>query len=205
MAADSENRPNPAVRQTYFTAPTGTVLTIDASFYDRQSNIRLCEGKDSVWDNADALAAMGFEYETDGNLWLPTFYEPGTYITTITNMIGNLVCSQEIKIAAYTRRNLPGSPSSLTFPRALHEIDDEAFLNVNVNLIDLRGTNVTTIGIRAFANNRELMRVYIPSSVTSIGADAFSGCSDFIIICVQGSFADEWAQANGYPAVYNPD
>ena len=205
VAAVNEARPQPVVRQTYFTTPTGTVLTIDASFYDRQSNIKLCDGRDSVWDNSAALAAMGFEYETAGDLWLPTFYEAGTYTTTISNMIGNLRCSQDVKIAVYTYRILPETPSSLTFPGALRVVYDEAFMGVSVNVVDLRRTNVSAIGHKAFAENKDLMRVYIPSTVNSISTDAFSGCTDFVIVCDRGSYADDWARQNDYPVLYSLD
>ena len=145
---------------------------------------------------------MGFEYKTNGDLWLPTFYEAGTYTTTISNMVGNLRCSQEVKIAVYTARSLPASPSMLSFPRALQEIDEEAFMGVGVNIIDLRGSNIKVINALAFANNNELMRVYIPGTVTAISNNAFAGDTDFVVYCVQGSYTDTWAQQLGYPVIY---
>lgn len=202
VATSSEIRPQPQVKHNYYVTPTGTVLTIDASFYDRTTNAKLCSGIDSIWDNADALASMGFEYKTNGDLWLPTFYEAGTYTTTISNMVGNLRCSQEVKIAVYTARSLPASPSMLSFPRALQEIDEEAFMGVGVNIIDLRGSNIKVINALAFANNNELMRVYIPGTVTAISNNAFAGDTDFVVYCVQGSYTDTWAQQLGYPVIY---
>lgn len=203
VAKSSEARPQPEMQQSYFVTPTGTSLTIDASFYDRTSSAKLCDGKDSIWDNAEALAAMGYEYKTSGDLWLPVFYEAGNYTTTVTNMIGNLPCSQEIRIAAYTARNLPASASMLTFPSALKTIDDEAFMGVSVNVVDLRGTNISSIGAYSFANIGDLMRVYVPASVRSIDPTAFSGCRDFVICCVEGSYADSWAKQAGYPVIYD--
>ena len=203
VAAEGETRPQPEMKQSYFTTPTGTVLTVDASFYDYSHTIKLCSGKDSIWDNASALAAIGYEYETAGDLLLPVFYEPGSYITTITNRIGNLTFSQELIIAVYTARPLPSSPSRLSFPVALRQIDDEAFEGVSVNVIDLRGAAVRTIGAQAFANVKGLMRVYIPTSVNSISSDAFAGCNDFVICCAEGSYADTWARSLKYPVVYN--
>lgn len=203
VASSSEARPQPEMKQSYFTTPTGTVLSIDASMYDHTHTMKLCSGKDSIWDNANALAAMGYEYDTSGDLLLPVFYEPGSYVTTITNRIGNLVFNKEVIIAVYTAHSIPSSPSRLSFPAALQEIEEEAFEGLNVNIIDLRGSSVRIIGARAFADIHGLMRVYIPGSVTSISTQAFEGCTDFVICCAEGSYADTWARGLHYPVVNN--
>lgn len=203
VATSSEARPKPEMKQNYFTTPTGKVLSIDASMYDHTHTIKLCSGKDSIWNNANALAAIGYEYDVSGDQLLPVFYEAGSYITTITNRIGNLVFTKEVIIAVYSARALPAAPSRLSFPSALAEIEDEAFENINVNIIDLRGTQISRIGSRAFADNHVLMRVYIPAGVITISTDAFSGCNDFVICCTEGSYADTWAQGMKYPIVYN--
>ena len=203
VASSSEARPQPEMKQSYFTTPTGTVLSIDASMYDHTHTMKLCSGKDSIWDNASALAAMGYEYDTSGDLLLPVFYEPGSYVTTITNRIGNLVFNKEVIIAVYTAHSIPSSPSRLSFPAALQEIEEEAFEGLNVNIIDLRGSSVRIIGARAFADIHGLMRVYIPGSVTSISTQAFEGCTDFVICCAEGSYADTWARGLHYPVVNN--
>lgn len=202
VASDGEERPQPELRQNYYATPTGTVLSIDASMYNHTHTVKLASGKDSIWDNKSALAAMGYEYETTDDLLIPVFYEPGSYITTITNRIGNMTFSKELVIAAYTSRTLPASPSRLTFPTALNKIEAEAFETVDVNIVDMRGTQVAIIGEHAFANNDQLMRVYLPGSVTSISSNAFDGCEDFVIYCEEGSYADTWAQSMKYPVVY---
>lgn len=205
VASDTEARPQAELKQTYFVTSVGTKLTIDASFYDKTSNLKLCAGKDSVWDNADAMAAMGYGYQESGDLLMPMFNKTGTYITTISNMVSNILCSQEIKIIVFNAKPLPNNPSMLLMPKALQVIDEEAFVGVKASIIDLRRTNVHTIKSMAFANNPDLMRVYIPSSVISISQDAFSGCSDFEIYCIQGSYADGWAQEMEYPVNYDMD
>lgn len=203
VATSTEERPCPEVKQTYFLTSVGTMITIDASFYDRTSNLKLCAGKDSIWENTEALAAMGYDYQVSGDFLMPVFYQTGIYTTTISNRVSNLICSQRIKIVVHTPRPLPDNPSMLMMSQALQEIDKEAFEGVKTNVIDLRGTQIRTIKSRAFANIDGLIRVYIPSGVTSISSDAFEGCADIEIFCVQGSYADTWAQGVGYPVNYD--
>ncbi len=56
---------------------------------------------------------------------------------------------------------------------------------------DLAGNPVVAIGDRAFANTASLMSIVIPSSVKSIGSDAFFGCTSLAAFYYAGSFA-EW-------------
>lgn len=205
VATSAEARPQPEVKKNYFMTPIGTVLTIDASFYDKTSNVKLCSGNDSIWDNSEALAAMGYEYETSGDSWLTVFYETGVYTTIVSNRIGNLPVSQEIKIVVYRPRILPANPSIMIFPVALTEIEAEAFVGIKTNVIDLRGTKIERINSRAFADNTDLIKIYIPASVQYISDDAFIGCSDFEICCVEGSDADIWAKRIGYIVNYDMD
>lgn len=205
VASGEEPRPQPEVKKSYFTTLVGTVLTIDASFYDKTSHAKLCSGSDSIWDNADALAAMGYEYETSGDFLLPVFYETGVYTTIISNRTGNLPVSQEIKIVVYSPRKLPANPSVMTFPMGLTEIDEETFAGIGINVIDLRGTKVKNIQSKAFANNTNLVKIYIPASVQFISDDAFVGCTDIEICCIEGSYADVWAKRNGFVVNYDMD
>ena len=78
----------------------------------------------------------------------------------------------------------------------LKTIEEEAFLGgtfTHVYLMD----NMEKIGSRAFGNCTNLSYIYIPSSVRNIEADAFYGCSGFVIGCQEGSAAWEYALQNG--------
>ena len=54
---------------------------------------------------------------------------------------------------------------------------------------------VTTIGARAFANSG-VTSVYLPTSVSSISASAFSGCANVTCYGADDVYAQEWCEAN---------
>ena len=88
-------------------------------------------------------------------------------------------------------------------PKALQEIEAEAFAGISTNIIDLRESNIRAIRSRAFADIDGLIRVYIPSGVEEISPDAFEGCKDIEICCAEGSEADRWAQQVGFAVNYD--
>lgn len=62
---------------------------------------------------------------------------------------------------------------------------------------------VTQIADRAFAGNMQLVQVTIPSSITSIGNQAFQGCARLVEVCDCAGLGIEKAQTtNGYVAYY---
>ncbi|MGN0526654.1 MAG: leucine-rich repeat protein, partial [Acutalibacteraceae bacterium] len=67
--------------------------------------------------------------------------------------------------------------------------------NTEITFIKI-GDNVTNIGSLAFMNCSSLENVIIPASVSSIGTQAFYGFTG-TIYCVKGSYAYEYAIANG--------
>lgn len=91
-----------------------------------------------------------------------------------------------------------GSYIASRTPEQLQEIEESAFEGSAFTHVILGG-NVQTIGSRAFANCAALAYVYVPSSVQSIAADAFSGSNGVIIGCFSGSCAEAFAQQNGIP------
>ncbi|MBR3764110.1 MAG: leucine-rich repeat protein [Clostridia bacterium] len=82
-------------------------------------------------------------------------------------------------------------------PAELREIETEAFLGLTAEHIVL-DSSVETIGARAFANCASLYRIDIPASVTFIDATAFDG-TRVTIVCQPGSYAQQWAEDNGFP------
>ena len=147
----------------------------------------------SAWDPSVLLQAIGYEYtELDDSISV-IFYEAGTYTTSLTVQVGNL--TYEIPFTVVIS-DAPVTRLVLRLPAALTAIDDEAFTRTAVQIVDLRGTQVTSIGAGAFSACTELLEIHIPASVTSIADSAFSGSFGFTICCPHGSTAETFALAH---------
>ena len=75
-------------------------------------------------------------------------------------------------------------------------------MGASVSVVDLRKTKVTKIGSRAFAKCIELVKVYIPETVTDIHPRAFEDSLNVTIYCYEGSYADRYAQEHSIPVNY---
>ncbi len=82
-------------------------------------------------------------------------------------------------------------------PAALTTIDAEAFAGGAFSYVKL-SDKTTSIGARAFADCPNLRYVYIPEATTGIAGDAFSGVDGLTILGRSGSYAEFFAQKNGY-------
>ena len=92
----------------------------------------------------------------------------------------------------------PVGSKILRMPAMLSAIDKEAFADGTFTHVYL-GENVQSIGPGAFADCKQLVYIYIPSSVTDIAADAFSGSDSVVIGCKSGSYAQQYALDKGIP------
>lgn len=88
-----------------------------------------------------------------------------------------------------------GGGNVLNAPAGLREIQEEAFAGGAFDYVYIAG-NTHTIGPRAFMNCRNLREIMIPGSVVSIGADAFAGCEQLVIVCSENSAAHRYAVEN---------
>ena len=85
----------------------------------------------------------------------------------------------------------------VTLPGALLVIDEEAFAGSGAQAFVI-GEGCAYIASRAFADCRNLLKVTLPESVSSIAEDAFEGCRGFVIEAPSGSYALEYAKKHGY-------
>ncbi len=89
------------------------------------------------------------------------------------------------------------SGGTLTLPAALKIIEEEAFCgNTSISRV-IVPEGATTIEARAFADS-SLTEIVLPSTLSSIDPNAFSGCGQFAVSAPEGSYAYNWAVEKGY-------
>ena len=196
VAGASEQRPDASLRQTMYQATVGDTVSINRKVYSREDSSVLQSS--SKLDAAAMLAAVGYEIDENAEDWRMTFYEAGSFNAVVNVQVSNLVVAVPITITVLPEGSTPVL-TVLSFPAALTAIEDEAFADIAANVIDLRGSNIRTIGSGAFRNSVNVELVYLPASVTSIGEHAFYGCLNAVICCEDGSYTAQWAAANGFP------
>ena len=50
--------------------------------------------------------------------------------------------------------------------------------------------------------NSALQGINLPSGITTIGTDAFSGCSSLVCTVTPGSYAHQYCEENGIPFTF---
>jgi len=91
------------------------------------------------------------------------------------------------------------SLTSITIPDSVTSIEFGAFEYCSSLTSITIPDSVKSIGISAFGGCSSLTSITIPDSVTSIGEEAFYDCSNLTIYTPKGSYAEQWAIANGIP------
>ena len=123
-------------------------------------------------------------------------------ITAVGTGIANITCAAidgsgiEAICKVIVNKPIP----DLILPAALKEIDEEAFMGIAAESIQL-SNGVERILSRAFADCPVLRKIVIPDSVEYISADAFSGTTDLVIYGIDGSYAQYYAGRYGYEFV----
>lgn len=202
VASDSEARPDVTLAKSRYQVTQGMPALISRVLYQRSNGSVLQSAGE--WNPGSALSAIGYTYETTDDAWRATFYQQGEYKTVVTSYVGNLRYEIPLMIKVVGKdegRKL----RTLKLPSELTSIEEEAFSGLTIQMVDLRGTKVTAIENSAFRNCVDMTAIYIPSTVTSIAGNAFYGCLNLTIHCVEGSYAAQYAAANGIGVSYDYD
>ena len=89
---------------------------------------------------------------------------------------------------------------SIVIPATVTAINDYALYN-NSSLKTVafeEGSKLNSFGRYVFRNGVNLETVYIPDGVTAIGFDCFLNTGDVVLSVAEGSFANDYAVANGF-------
>ena len=120
-----------------------------------------------VDENNDYYASIdGCLYSKDGIklIYVPTCIGDDFVIPNTVNIIGQYAFSNNNTI------------KYLTIPKSVVTISDCAFYNCS-SLVSIDLENGTTIGRFAFYNCSSLISIHIPSTLKSVGLNAFMGCT----------------------------
>lgn len=151
------------------------------------------------YDYGDISVVSGDKYiEDEGYARTYVFnYEGFSYV-----LVGAKLTSMQMHVMLEIIRtvDMGEAEPELILPEDLLEIGEDAFAACGTVVV-LVPQGCTTIGARAFADNQELIKVVIPSSVTSIADDAFDGSDGAAIYAPAGSEAIAFAKEAGIPFV----
>ena len=89
---------------------------------------------------------------------------------------------------------------TFTFPSSLETIESEAFAGTEAQTATFQ-KRLQNIGKKAFHSAVNLKDVYLPDSVVIIADSAFPKNKGLTIHGVEGSFAQQWAEENGFEFV----
>lgn len=152
-----------------------TTVNIDESWLDPKlpiKSISVPYGLSSVYSQSQILQGiLHINYPID-------IYEYDDAQVLIKNATGHAVYSYDPSNNTYTLidgTNLSGE--NLIFSDQISSIDESAFLgNTNISGSVILNDGLTSIGYQAFKNCTNITSINIPSSIASIGADAFFHC-----------------------------
>ena len=200
VAAADEVRPDAIPKQTLYQAHVGETVRIDRLLYSREDASILQASTE--FDPTDLLSAVGYEINESKDTWVMTFYEAGTYTPSISAQVSNLMLNVPLTVVV-GESGIIIQKTSLKLPAALTAIEAEAFEGITVEVLDLRDTNIRTIGAGAFRNCVNVTEVYLPEGNMTIDDTAFDGCINAVFFCHPGSAGAVWAGNHGF-AVADP-
>lgn len=119
-----------------------------------------------------------------------TWQTANAAVATVKNGLVTPVGAGTVTITAYADHEVVGTCQvtveqrvQLTMPEQLVAIADEAFAGGGVFNAIVCGSQLQSIGARAFADNAQLILLQLPDTMTSIAEDAFAGCPNVVVKC----------------------
>lgn len=109
-----------------------------------------------------------------------------------------VVFNQGLEIIGEAAFELCEKLEKIVLPEGLKTIEFMAFQDCESLKNVVIPSSVTKIDDQAFYSCESLSSVTIPASVIEIGSSAFEECEDLTIICELGSFAEKYADENGF-------
>ena len=156
----------------------------------------------TIPNGVTTIGSRAFAYSSISSLIIPSSvtqigpaaFEHCDYLTTVTIPGSITTITDGMFVLCY-------GLTSVTICDGVTEIGGNAFFSCeNLTCVTIP-SSVTTIGEQAFCYCKSLTNITIPSSVTTIGAEAFGECDSLTIYGKQGSYAEQYAKANGIPFV----
>ena len=127
------------------------------------------------------------------------FYEPDSSNSSPRIYRVALPAAVTVASAPFLGSSLQNLSPDFTTPGNLRTIESEAFAGTAASFVWIRD-GVTSVGSQAFDGCSRLQFVRIPDSCTSIGENAFPKSA--ILFVEWGSAGADYAQANGYTYIY---
>ena len=142
-------------------------------------------------DSATTIEDSLLGYYNDGTFG----YGPNKILCHAGSFAASYASDREIPYEIIARS--PITEADLVIPAGVIQIDAEAFSGIKARTVKL-SENVTVIGSKAFADCPELESIYIPNGCETIAADAFENVEGLTIYGVANSWANYYANRNGF-------
>lgn len=162
------------VRHLYL---TGGTLSVDSSWLNNFYDVHFASGVTST-DTYDLYLPALIVNESNVQVSMPDDYL-GEYVTSESAVTGKLVTENDMIYYSYNGRKIlmryTGEKTVIEASdlSGITDINPEAFISTNITSVTLP-SSVKSIGLNAFGNCENLSTVYIPSSVEKIAGYAFN-------------------------------
>lgn len=162
------------VRHLYL---TGGTLSVHSSWLDNFYDVHFASGVTSTNTYDLSLPAL-IVNESNVQVSVPDDYL-GEYVTSESAVTGKLVTENDMIYYSYNGRKIlmryTGEKTVIEASdlSGITDINPEAFISTNITSVTLP-SSVKSIGLNAFGNCKNLSTVYIPSSVEKIAGYAFN-------------------------------